>query len=93
MWWSNPGWKRRGEACKSTLLEAGHANMTPLAIISCTVQNREHVWKTAGANTAGRMTRQGDWSQFNFVRTTHRPKKRFVYFFSRMHFSYSRLQP
>ena len=67
MWWSNPGWKRRGDACKSTLLEAGHSTMTPIAIISCTVQNREHVLKT---------TRQGDWSQFNFVRTTDRPKKK-----------------
>ena len=62
MWWSNPGWKRRDEACKSTLLEAGHATMTPVAIISCTVQNREHVLNTAGAKTAGRTTRQGDWS-------------------------------
>lgn len=73
------------------LLEEGHATMTPGEIISCTVRNREHILKTAGANMAGRTTRQGDWSQFNFVRTTH--QQNFFVFFSRMHFSYSRLQP
>lgn len=35
----------------------------------------------SGCLTAGRVTRQGDWSQFNFVRTTHRPKKKICVFF------------